>query len=435
MTGIPAALLLALAVDGEAALGHAARLSALGPHPLGSPRSEIAAEYVAAQFRAAGLSEVREQPFRHSEGRGANVIGVLRGASAGIVVIGGHHDTAPASPGAWRAGGVALVIELARQAAAAGARPRTLVFVSWDGGLADSAGQRAFAGALRRNPEPVVGALVIDGAGWSEGSPALHVTGAADPLRPGPRFPPGWLAGATLRGSGLALGQPFLGWLYQPAVRLARPRSPSGAAALLQAGLPAVALWDASPWRPYPHSGTASDTVDRLDARALSRFGAALAAAADEVSVVRGSGADEQWLAVGAWVVGGGALLVAGAVSVVPGLLVSATWGGPLFLLRLAQAALFAILLWRHAALAMAMLLLPNLLPILPRGRAVLGLAVALFSAVPLLVGAGTLWGRAGQEPFFGGFWLRPWELALLGACFLAALVRPPARKKKRRKR
>ena len=47
-------LLLAAALDGEAALHHASALAALGPHPWGSPRAPVAAEYVASQFRAAG---------------------------------------------------------------------------------------------------------------------------------------------------------------------------------------------------------------------------------------------------------------------------------------------------------------------------------------------------------------------------------------------
>jgi hypothetical protein len=435
MSGIPAALLLALAIDGEAALGHASRLAALGPHPLGSPRSEVAAEYVAAQLREAGLSEVSRQSFRHGSEPGTNVVGVLRGASAGVILIGAHHDTAPGSPGAWRGAGVALVIELAREAAAAGARPRTLAFVSWDGGLAGGAGQRAFLETLRREPEPVVGALVIDGAGWSGGAPAVHVTGVADVLRPGPRFPPGWLVAAALRNSGLALGQPYLGWAHQPAVRMARARTPSGAAPLLQAGIPAVAFWDASPWRPYVHSGTSSDAADRLDAASLGRFGAALAAATESVALARGSGADEQWLALGGRVAGVGVLLAAGAASVVPGLLVAATWGVALFLLRVVQAALFGVLLWRHAALAMALLLLPNLLPVLPRSRVSLALAAAPAGATLLLVGTAALWGRAGQEPYFAGFWLHPWELAILGVAFMAALVRPPRGRKKRRRR
>jgi hypothetical protein len=49
------------AVDGNAALRHASALASLGPHPWGSPRARAAAAYVAAQLRAAGLSEVRQE--------------------------------------------------------------------------------------------------------------------------------------------------------------------------------------------------------------------------------------------------------------------------------------------------------------------------------------------------------------------------------------
>jgi len=57
------ALLAAAAFDGQAALRHASALAALGPHPWGSPRALAAAQYVAAQFRDAGLADVRLQDF------------------------------------------------------------------------------------------------------------------------------------------------------------------------------------------------------------------------------------------------------------------------------------------------------------------------------------------------------------------------------------
>ena len=73
------AFLLAAQVDGQAALRHASALASLGPHPWGSPRSRAAAEYVAAQFRTAGLADVRLEDFESHGVRGANVVGVLRG--------------------------------------------------------------------------------------------------------------------------------------------------------------------------------------------------------------------------------------------------------------------------------------------------------------------------------------------------------------------
>ena len=79
MMGV-ASLLLAASIDGGAALRHASALAALGGRAFGSPRNSVAAEYVAAQFRSAGLSEVRVQPFEARGHRGSNVIAVLRAA-------------------------------------------------------------------------------------------------------------------------------------------------------------------------------------------------------------------------------------------------------------------------------------------------------------------------------------------------------------------
>src|SRR4029450_10051230 len=108
-------LLLAAAIDGEAALRHASALAALGPHPWGSPRNRAAAEYVAVQFREAGLTEVRLQEFETQGTTGANVIGVLRARGPEMIVVGAHHDTVPDSPGAYDdRGGVGGLVALAR---------------------------------------------------------------------------------------------------------------------------------------------------------------------------------------------------------------------------------------------------------------------------------------------------------------------------------
>src|SRR5207247_6273973 len=91
---------LAASIAGEPALRHASALAALGPHPWGSPRSHAAAEYVAAQLRDAGLTEVRLQEFESQGVRGTNVIGVLRAPDPELVVVGPHPRTPPAAPGA-----------------------------------------------------------------------------------------------------------------------------------------------------------------------------------------------------------------------------------------------------------------------------------------------------------------------------------------------
>src|SRR5262249_31047870 len=292
-----AALLLASAVtvDGNAALRHASALAALGPHPWGSPRSRAAAAYVSSQLREIGLSDVRMEEFEAKGIHGVNAVGVLRGGP-GMVVVGAHHDTAPDAPGAYDdGGGVGVMIEVARALARGGPPPRTIVFVSFDGEEAWSAGlsttgSRAFLRGLGPRARDVVAAFVIEMCGWRGGSPVLHPIAYSDPMRPGGHvIAPGWLVGAALagaRGAGgsLDVGDPWLSWVYQPAVRTFRVRLYGDDLSFLQAGVPAVFASDSSFSGFYPWYHQAADTPDRLDAGALARMGDAARGAVDAIA-------------------------------------------------------------------------------------------------------------------------------------------------------
>ncbi len=198
--GLLLGLLLAASIDGEAALGHASALAALGPHPWGSPRSEAAAQYVGAALRDAGLTEVDLQGFERHGIPGTNVIATLRGPVDEIVVVGAHHDTAPEAPGAYDdGGGVGLLIELARVMAREPTRTRTFVFVSFDGeeawatGRGRTAGSRAWIERLGPDARRIVGVVVIEMSGWKGGAPVLHPIAYADPRRAGRSVvAPGW---------------------------------------------------------------------------------------------------------------------------------------------------------------------------------------------------------------------------------------------------
>src|SRR5262245_59093424 len=174
-------LLLAGQISGEAALRHASALAALGPHPWGSPRARAAAEYVAAQFRDAGLDEVRFQDFESQGVRGSNVLGVLRAPGPEFLVLGAHHDTAPGAAGAYDdGGGIGVVIEVARTLQRRPTRPRTIVIASWDGeeawstGLTTVAGSREYVRALGPEARNLVAALVVEMCGWNGGAPVAH---------------------------------------------------------------------------------------------------------------------------------------------------------------------------------------------------------------------------------------------------------------------
>ncbi|MBK6599398.1 MAG: M20/M25/M40 family metallo-hydrolase [Proteobacteria bacterium] len=128
---------------------------------LGTEGLQAAGDYVADAFNAAGLvpgnGESYFQPFEFTPAgakqpiRTRNVVGVLQGANPAFadqaVIVSAHYDHLGRSgpgvrveevgqlhPGADdNASGVAVMLELARTLAAAGAPPRTLVFIGFSG--------------------------------------------------------------------------------------------------------------------------------------------------------------------------------------------------------------------------------------------------------------------------------------------------------------
>jgi hypothetical protein len=157
---------------------------------MGTAGLEAAADYIAAAFRAAKLRAPEEvasevtgidgyfQPFSftpvgaRSPLKLRNVIGVLPGSdprfAKEIVVVSAHYDHLGRSgpgvrmaeigqvhPGADdNASGVAVLLELARVLSAAGAPPRTLVFVAFAGEEAGLQGSRHF---VEESPWPLQG--------------------------------------------------------------------------------------------------------------------------------------------------------------------------------------------------------------------------------------------------------------------------------------
>lgn len=425
------ALLLAATFDGEAALKHASALASLGPHPWGSPRGAFAAEYVAAQFREAGLQEVRLQPFEDKGIHGANVIGVLRAPGPEFVVIGAHHDTAPEAPGAYDdGGGVGVLIEAARRLALDKKRNRTLVFVSFDGeeawstGKTTTSGARAYIKALGPEARGLVAAFILEMCGWKGGTPVLHPIAYPDPLRPGETvIAPRWLferasAAAREAGAPLGTGDPLIPWLYQSAVRTYKANMYGDDLAFLQAGLPALFMSDSSFLAFYPWYHRAEDTADKLDAAALARSGAAALAVIRDLSrAPRESIAEPNWFSAFDRVLGPMPLLFLGVFSLVPGLRLALRGGGRAASARLVHALCFGFLLFHHPVPALFVLFLPNLLPLVQRRPWSLALA---FLPALALAGLGFV---AWRREFIHGLWLSPWALvALFGALALAVV-------------
>jgi hypothetical protein len=436
-------LVLAAAVDGEAALRHASALAALGPHPWGSPRSEAAAQYVGAELRDAGLTEVDLQGFERHGIPGTNVIATLRGPVDELVIVAAHHDTAPEAPGAYDdGGGVGIVIELARVLAREPTRTRTFVFASFDGeeawstGRGRTAGSRAWIERLGPDVRRIVGVVVIEMSGWKGGAPVVHPIAYADPRRAGQAVvAPGWLvravlAGARDAGAPLGVGDPWLSWLYQPAVRTFQVQFYGDDLSFLQAGLPAVFVSDSSFTAFYPHYHQPSDTADKLAAEALAGVGDAVLGALRTLDdAPRGPSSAPRWFAGFGKVTGPMLLATLAAVSTLPGLRTGLSGGGAVLAARLLQVVLFGLLFWRHPVPALWVFLLPNI--VLPFGRARWATTLAVAPAVALLALGAVAWHRG----MVSGVWLAPWEIAVAILALVLAFVRPARPKKKKRKK
>jgi hypothetical protein len=445
-------LLLAASIDGEAALRHASALAALGPHPWGSPRNQAAAAYVAAQLREAGLDDVELQAFERNGIRGTNVIATLRAPGDDFVVIGAHHDTAPEAPGAYDdGGGVGILIELGRILARDERRPRTIVLASFDGeeawstGKGTTAGSRAYVERLGSRARSLVAAFAIEMSGWKGGTPVLHPIAYPDPRESGRAvIAPAWLVRAALEGSReagvpLGVGDPWLSWLYQPAVRTFRVRLYGDDLSFLQAGHPALFASDSSFSAFYPDYHKPSDTADQLDAAALERMGRGVLGIARALErVPRGASEEPNWFAAFDRVIGWPWLVGLGAASLLPGLWRGWRAGGLALAVRVLQAMLAGVLLWLHPVPALWLLLVPHLL--LSWRRSWWAVLLALAPAASLLaIGASAWWRQA-----VNGVWLAPWEIAVaalaLALSFLdlrggggrkPATRKPPGRKRR----
>jgi hypothetical protein len=355
------------------------------------------------------------------------------------VVLGAHHDSAPDAPAAYDAGGgVGVLIESARVLARARDRPRTLVFVSWDGeeawstGRTTTAGSRAFVKGLGPRARDLVAAFVIEMCGWRGGTPVLHPIAYVDPLRPGGYVvTPAWLMKAALQGgAGLRVGDPLIPWLYQPAVRTFKGGLYGDDLSFLQAGLPAVFTSDSSFSAYYPWYHQPADTPDKLDADALARMGRLVLGVVDALGrVPRGGGPERQWFAAFGAVAGAAVLWALGAVGVAASLVPAVRAGGTLLGVRLAQAAAIAFLVWRHPVPAL-WVFLPLLLLTAwrPRGWP------RLVGLVPLLALAGlgvAAWARG----YLRGTWLTPVDLVVAGLAvglFWAPIGGPPGTRPRR---
>lgn len=109
----------------------------IGPRPMGSPAEQHALNFAVAKFQEYGCDQAYVMPMKVAKQVNTNsgiAVGVKKGKSGRIIVIGGHIDSSgPDVPGANDDGsGTACVIELAR-VIAQNKNDHTVVFCCWGG--------------------------------------------------------------------------------------------------------------------------------------------------------------------------------------------------------------------------------------------------------------------------------------------------------------
>ena len=269
--------------DGAAALRHVERLVAIGPRPAGSPEGARARAYIEAELRAAGV-ETRVMAFEATTPHGrlpmANVIGVLPGKRADVILIGGHYDTkwypnfrfVGANDGG---SSTALLLQLARELAKT-PREFTYWITFFDGEEAraewtatDSLyGSRHMAAELARTYRLPRAMILVDMIG--DRDLGIRKEGYSTP----------WLTDVVWETARrLGHGRHFLNDV-QPVEDDHAP--------FLRAGVPATLLIDFE----YPPWHTQDDTLDKVSARSLAIVGEVVREAlpAVEQALLRGAG-------------------------------------------------------------------------------------------------------------------------------------------------
>ena len=269
--------------DGAAALRHLERLVAIGPRPAGSAEGARARTYIEGELRAAGLETrvvVFEAVTPHGRLPMANVIGVLPGKRADVILIGGHYDTkwfpdfrfVGANDGGSSA---ALLLQLARELAKS-PHEMTYWITFFDGEEArvnwtseDSLyGSRHLAAELARTHRLPRAMILVDMIG--DRDLGIKKEALSTP----------WLTDIIWdTAKRLGHGRHFLSDVFPVE---------DDHAPFLRVGVPAVLLIDFD----YPPWHTAQDTLDKVSAKSLAIVGEVVREAlpAIEHALSRGTG-------------------------------------------------------------------------------------------------------------------------------------------------
>jgi hypothetical protein len=242
-----------------------------------------AADFIEAQFRAAGY-EVERQKFEViAGGECCNLAAELRGATRPeeVVVIGAHYDTVAGTPGANDNGsGVAAMLALARRFA--GSKPaRTLRFVAFTNEeppyfQTDQMGSRVYAKRCRERDEQIVAMLSLETIGYYSDEPgSQNYPPLVSALYPST----GNFIGVVGNLKSRALVRRVVGTFREheqfPCEGAALPETVPGVGfsdhwSFWQEGYPAAMITDTAMFR-YPHYHEATDTPKQIDFDRLAR--------------------------------------------------------------------------------------------------------------------------------------------------------------------
>ncbi|MCA1839431.1 MAG: M28 family metallopeptidase [Actinomycetota bacterium] len=145
----------------------------IGPRPAGSEGETKAADYIESEFRSFGFTVERQPAKRLDGGTSFNIIATdpSADANAAYILLGGHYDTVPPSPGGNDNGtGIAVLLTVAEQIAG---RHLPIRFVAFAGEEIQRTtrehhiGSRALAASLK-DPKAVKAMLSVDQVGFGQ---------------------------------------------------------------------------------------------------------------------------------------------------------------------------------------------------------------------------------------------------------------------------
>jgi hypothetical protein len=262
------------------------------------PALDAAATYIRDSFAAAGYT-VAEQPYAVG-GRAVRNLEVVHAGtdrSEETVVIGGHYDTVPGSPGANdNATGVAAVLELARLLAGRELERtlRLVAFVNEESPFSytEHMGSLVYARRLAARGERVVAMLSLETIGYySEQAGSQRYPPPLGLFYPSTGNFVGFVANTSSRGLVRRAIASFRRHARFPSEGTAAPGWVPGIAwsdhwSFWQVGYPAVMITDTAPFR-YPQYHSPSDRPDIVDYARLARVVAGLARVALDLAGAR----------------------------------------------------------------------------------------------------------------------------------------------------